>query len=216
MSRRNRLSSVRPSRKSVRRKKARTHFSIGQRDEQHVAERVKRNLIFEPLEIRQLLAVNVSSMQLLDDNGQSDSDLVSSDPAVVGVLGGSLGQTSNYVNIEFDHNADGVAEDALTSAVLGASFTYDPQTSDPSLAQVRSTCVTGPSNTTAPGSRMPLVLGPHSPLTTLLRRVPKLPSPKARLPYWTRRASLTSDWPNKAPRLPRHFLSRISAPATFG
>lgn len=105
------------------------------RDSRRVAQRRKRKQarlhFFEELERRDLLAVTFDELALLNDTGASNTDQVTSDPTLTGHLSGITGVS---VDIEFDHNADGVADGSATVYSNGETFTYDPIQWDSSLA----------------------------------------------------------------------------------
>ena len=67
----------------------------------------------------------VSSIQLLNDTGSSDSDKVTSDPTVTGQIDGAV---MGSLGIEFDHFGDGSVDGSITQ--VGSSFVYDPSQSD--------------------------------------------------------------------------------------
>lgn len=57
--------------------------------------RAVRGLLFEPLEVRHLLATTIDDLHLLNDTGGSPSDLLTSDPQVAGTVQGDFaGDTS--------------------------------------------------------------------------------------------------------------------------
>ncbi len=65
--------------------------------------------------------LDVVDLALVNDNGTSDSDLVTSDPRITGTLSGD--GTSDYIIVEFDLDGDGVADDDVRSDAAG-SFVY--------------------------------------------------------------------------------------------
>jgi len=67
--------------------------------------RAARSLLFEPLEVRHLLAAAIHDLHLLNDTGSSPSDLVTSDPQVAGTVQGDFSE--GYVEVQFDHFGDG-------------------------------------------------------------------------------------------------------------
>ena len=56
-----------------------------------------RTLLFEPLEVRQLLTATVDDLHLLNDTGSSSSDLVTSDPQVTCTAQGDF--SGGYVEV---------------------------------------------------------------------------------------------------------------------
>ena len=59
------------------------------------------------LEERTLLVASIDDFELLNDTGESNTDLVTADPRVTGVVNGDF--TTGHVELEFDHYADGSA-----------------------------------------------------------------------------------------------------------
>jgi hypothetical protein len=93
--------------------------------------RAGRHLLFESLEARHLLAAWVDSLQLLNDTGSSPTDLVTSDPQVTGTVQGDF--TGGYVEVQFDHFANGYMDGYVYAYEPGQQFTYDPRWYDYSL-----------------------------------------------------------------------------------
>ena len=87
---------------------------------------------YEVLAPRQMLAFNITSFGLVNDTGSSNTDLVTSDPTVSGVLtaGGPVMETGS---IEFDHYGDG-GVDATIIPQVDIAFEYDPRDSDVSIS----------------------------------------------------------------------------------
>ena len=89
-----------------------------------------RRPTFEPLEVRSLLAIDISDFQLVVDNGSSSSDAITSDARVSGVVGGTFDSPqATHAGIQFDHNGDSVVDGAVSSTTIAATFSYDPQLS---------------------------------------------------------------------------------------
>lgn len=87
--------------------------------------------MFEQLERRDLLAVTVDNLHLVADTGPSNSDLVTSDPRIAGVVNGDF--WGRMADVQFDHNQDGVVDGTVTAFGPGMSFQYDPRVTQPSL-----------------------------------------------------------------------------------
>lgn len=101
------------------------------RKEGRKRRRSTRNLLFETLEVRHLLAAWVDGLQLLNDTGSSPTDLVTSDPQVTGTVQGDF--TDGYVEVQFDHFANGYVDGYVYAYGPGEQFTYDPRWYDYSL-----------------------------------------------------------------------------------
>jgi len=79
-----------------------------------------------------MLIASVDDLGLVNDTGSSDTDLITTDPQVAGVVNGDF--TSGHVEVEFDHHADGTTEGNVSVQVAGGSFNYDPRDNEQSLA----------------------------------------------------------------------------------
>ena len=86
------------------------------------------------LEDRHMLAADVESFQLLVDDGNSNSDLVTSDPRLTGIVANSEFEIGT-IKVQFDHHGDGFVDGSITSAGPGQAFVYDPRDTEPTLAQ---------------------------------------------------------------------------------
>jgi len=78
-----------------------------------------------------MLIASADDLGLVNDTGSSDTDLITTDPRVTGVVNGDF--ASGHVEVEFDHHADGNTEGYLSVFVSGESFTYDPRDTEQSL-----------------------------------------------------------------------------------
>jgi hypothetical protein len=76
--------------------------------------------------------IDVTNVALVNDTGISNSDLATYDPRVAGTVVGSFNGGS--VEVQFDHNGDGLIDGASVVQSSGGGFTYDPQVSMPSLS----------------------------------------------------------------------------------
>ena len=76
--------------------------------------------------------ITVSGMRLVNDTGYSDADNVTYDPRLTAVVEGDF--AAGRVEVQFDHNADGLIDGTLTAAQSGAVITYDPIAMAPELA----------------------------------------------------------------------------------
>jgi len=77
-------------------------------------------------------STTVTGLRLAFDSGSSDTDKQTYDPRLVGRLGAIV--TGGTVEVQFDHNADGVAEGFALVATNGSDFTYDPRGCQPTLS----------------------------------------------------------------------------------
>ena len=77
-------------------------------------------------------STTVTGLRLAFDSGSSDTDKQTYDPRLVGRLGAIV--TGGTVEVQFDHNADGVAEGFALVAANGSDFTYDPRGCQPALS----------------------------------------------------------------------------------
>ncbi len=75
--------------------------------------------------------LSVDNLQLVQDTGNSSSDLVTWDPRITGTVDGGFGVGT--VNLEWDHDGDGTAEGVLSFGASGQSFVYNPLRFDPAL-----------------------------------------------------------------------------------
>ncbi|MGH7140368.1 MAG: hypothetical protein ACREHD_31925, partial [Pirellulales bacterium] len=77
--------------------------------------------------------VSVSSFGLVDDTDGTDAAPLTYDPIVSGVVDGTF--SGGYVVVQFDDSGSGTPQ-ASTAEITatGTSFTYDPRTGDPALA----------------------------------------------------------------------------------
>jgi hypothetical protein len=91
-----------------------------------------RALRHESLEDRLTMAVSIASLQLVNDTGASSSDLITSNPAVMGTVTGTLSPGASMAEIQFDHNGDGVVDGS--SLAVSGMYNYDPLSHDQALA----------------------------------------------------------------------------------
>ncbi len=89
----------------------------------------------ETLGRRELLYAALQNVQLFDDT-DTPGDLTTSDPRVTGTVTGDF---MYGADIEFDHDADGMAEGLHSIGYAGEQFAYDPRDDDPSLSSFSGT-----------------------------------------------------------------------------
>src|SRR5688500_8677713 len=75
----------------------------------------------ETLERREVMAAELGAPYLVSDTG-SPGDQITSDPRIGGAVGGAWNGASAI--IEFDHNADGIAEGSRLVTSSGQSYVY--------------------------------------------------------------------------------------------
>jgi len=83
-------------------------------------QRRSRVPLLEMLERREMLIASVDDLGLVNDTGSSDTDLITADPQVTGVVNGDF--TSGHVEVEFDHHADGYTEGYVSVYAAGDSL----------------------------------------------------------------------------------------------
>jgi hypothetical protein len=76
----------------------------------------------------------VDNFALLQDNGVSATDRITTDPRLSGTVRGAF--QGGTVRVEFDHYRTGNINGSLSISNSGDSFTYDPRTTDNRLADV--------------------------------------------------------------------------------
>ncbi len=116
----------------MRRSKASSKWRKLQNQSLRARRKLTRRLAIQELEGRQMLAVAVNNVGLVDDTGPSNSDWVTGNPTLTGTVNGDFWGGS--VDVQFDLNADDVADAALSVASPGDSFIYDPRDTNSSLA----------------------------------------------------------------------------------
>ena len=75
----------------------------------------------------ELLDVTIDNVTLVHDNGLSSTDRSTSDPTIAGQVNGQL---SGVLEVEFDHDSNGIPDGSKTINAAGETFQYDPRTSD--------------------------------------------------------------------------------------
>jgi hypothetical protein len=84
-----------------------------------------RRSLLETLEPQQMMAVQVNNLHLLTDTGSSSTDLVTSDPRLTGSV--TWDGHGGHVDLQFDHQGDGVPDGYAGTWSSGSSFTYNPR-----------------------------------------------------------------------------------------
>lgn len=74
----------------------------------------------------------ISNFHLVNDTGAGSSDKITSNPTVAGQVDGQFWNNGGHVNIEFDHDADGLG-DGVARPGSNHQFNYDPRDSDASV-----------------------------------------------------------------------------------
>ena len=105
-----------------------------------------RSSLVEQFEKRELMAFEVSNIQLVNDTGISATDKITYDPTLQGTVsnsaggglsggigGGPGGPSLLTLHVQFDHQGDGIG-DGSVMVDSSMSFQYDPRTSDPGLS----------------------------------------------------------------------------------
>jgi len=76
-------------------------------------------------EVTAPVPIAIENTGLLNDTGDSASDLVTSDPTLTGQVSGDFG--AGNVRVEFDHNGDGIVDGSVVVNTSGDTFQYDPR-----------------------------------------------------------------------------------------
>lgn len=94
---------------------------------------MNRRPLLETLERRELLTATVDNMHLADDTGVADWDKMTDNPTLEAVASGDFDLSGGSVEVQFDHDSDGVSDGSASVTTAGSTFQYDPRTSDPAL-----------------------------------------------------------------------------------
>jgi hypothetical protein len=95
-------------------------------------KRQRRLPQLEQLERRELLTVTIDNMHLVSDTGYSSTDRVTSNPSVAATINGMF--SGSYMNLQFDHRADGSIQGTAYANMPGQQITYDPRVYESSLS----------------------------------------------------------------------------------
>ena len=79
-------------------------------------------------------AITIADLHLVLDTGASSTDRDTWDTRLRGTIPLDANIGTGHVEIEFDHNGDGVREGYASATTAGQEFNYDPRTADPALA----------------------------------------------------------------------------------
>lgn len=113
-------------------KQSRNHKMWNKRRRQLRRERQRRLPQLEQLERRELLTVTIDNMHLVSDTGYSSTDRVTSNPSVAATINGMF--SGSYMNVQFDHRADGSIQGTAYANMPGQQITYDPRVYESSLS----------------------------------------------------------------------------------
>lgn len=76
--------------------------------------------------------IQVTGVALVNDTGHSNTDLATYDPRVTGSVEGEF--NGGTVDVQFDHNDDGIIDGTVNVQSSGGTFNYDPRVTMPALA----------------------------------------------------------------------------------